>query len=857
MAVRYFGVTKNLDLDPSLIKPDVRPFRYKINEMIISASTLGFIFIIGAIFLLPFINHLNYQGANYDYTEILVIAGLVWYYLTNSRKREYLFRRPMDDDDVDFDEDTGLMYLGYDMEDFSTVWFAKDDLCVHFLVFGSTGSGKSRFLLGILYQAMLIGTGTMYVDGKGDSSIFWLVYSFCRRLGREDDLLVINYLTGGDTIDPDSPFSHRISNTNNPMSYGTADNLNSLIVGLMREAGGDGAMWKGRARTMLKGLLNALVFKRDNENLNLDIMEIRSYFPLDKIRDLSKDNNLEDKARDPLKKYLGELPGYSEQQATAGDIPAKALEQHNFLTMQLTEVMSDLSETYGFIFGVPLGDVDFKDVVFNRRILFVLLPALEKDPDALEGLGKLVIAGVRSALAPALGNRLEGTKREVLDVKPTRSKTPFFLICDEYGYYSVTGFAVVAAQARSLNISVTFAGQNYPSFKQASEAEANATVANTNIKIAMKIEDPDDTFKIFESRGGDAEVATTSGQEIKDTLMSGYSDQRQTRIETKKRVNVRDIVSQDKGQAHLMYGDIISHVQFFWYDPYEAHEAQINSFLMLDKPKPALVHKILNSNKKLTNILEGKESISGPNEILDRGLKALLADMSVAGVFNQDNADASIHALGMIEVRNSIKDIELASKVHNINVVAEYENEDSDADDLSEGSLIANEIARELAEANANRSVSKDTTDSYDDEEEMLMPSSPSGESESDEISAFVNSMSELGEDDILQMLADEGDISDDMLNEASLVDQEFSNILESTVKNNIEKSHTYNSNTMSPKNQLENIQEGSSKAIEILGESRKYPEKPLPSKIEQDVIEDTLASILSQIDEQVTEDVD
>ncbi len=856
MAVRYFGVTKNLDLDPSLIKPDVRPFRYKINEMIISTSTLGFIFLIGAIFLLPFINHYNYQGANYDYTEILVFVSFIWYYLTSSRKREYLFRRPLGEDDIDFDEDTGLMYLGYDMEDFSTVWFAKDDLCVHFLVFGSTGSGKSRFLLGILYQAMLIGTGTMYVDGKGDSSIFWLVYSFCRRLGREDDLLVINYLTGGDTIDPDSPFSHRISNTNNPMSYGTADNLNSLVVGLMREAGGDGAMWKGRARTMLKGLLNALVFKRDNENLNLDIMEIRSYFPLDKIRDLSKDNNLEDKARDPLKKYLGELPGYSEQQATAGDIPAKALEQHNFLTMQLTEVMSDLSETYGFIFGVPLGEVDFKDVVFNRRILFVLLPALEKDPDALEGLGKLVIAGVRSALAPALGNRLEGTKREVLEVKPTKSKTPFFLICDEYGYYSVTGFAVVAAQARSLNISVTFAGQNYPSFKQASESEANATVANTNIKIAMKIEDPDDTFKIFESRGGDAEVATSSGQEIKDTLMSGYADQRQTRIETKKRVNVRDIVNQDKGQAHLMYGDIISHVQFFWYDPYEAHEAQINSFLMLDKPKPALVHKILNANTKLTNILEGKENISGSNEIMDKGLRALLADMTVAGMFNQDNEDASIHALGMIEVRHSIKDIELISKVNNINVVAEYD--DVDINELSEGSLIANEIAKELAEANANRDSSQeDSSDINSDDDQMLMPTAPVSNGESDEINAFVSSMSELDEDDILQVLADEEDVSDDMFNEALLVDKEFGEILESTVKSNIEKKHDYDSSTMSPVNQLDNVKEGSSKVIELLGESRKYPEKPLPSKIEQDVIEDTLASILSQIDEQETSDID
>src|SRR5690606_32881258 len=128
--------------------------------------------------------------------------------------------------------------------------------------------------------------------------------------------------------------------------------------------------------------------------------------------------DLPESAIAPIKKYLLEIPGYTDEDAIMGQINNKAYEQHAYLTMQLTEVMGDLSETYGHIFKAPLGEVDFKDVVFNRRILFVMLPSLEKDPDALAGLGKLVVAGVRSALAPALGNQLEGNKREVIDQKP-------------------------------------------------------------------------------------------------------------------------------------------------------------------------------------------------------------------------------------------------------------------------------------------------------------------------------------------------------------------------------------------------------------------------------------------------------
>ena len=76
--------------------------------------------------------------------------------------------------------------------------------------------------------------------------------------------------------------------------------------------------------------------------------------------------------------------------------------------MQLTRVFTSLADTYGHIMRTNLADVDLKDVVLNRRILVVLLPALEKSPDELSNLGKIVIASLKAMMAAGLGENVEG-----------------------------------------------------------------------------------------------------------------------------------------------------------------------------------------------------------------------------------------------------------------------------------------------------------------------------------------------------------------------------------------------------------------------------------------------------------------
>src|SRR3984885_11304593 len=185
--------------------------------------------------------------------------------------------------------------------------------------------------------------------------------------------------------------------------------------------------------------------------------------------------------------------------------------------MQLTRAFGSLADTYGHIVRTNLAEVDLKDVVLNRRILVVLLPALEKAPDELANLGKVIIASLKAMMAAGLGDSVEGTYKEVVSRKPTTSITPYLCILDEYGYYAVKGFAVVPAQARSLGFSVIFAGQDLPAFQKASKEEAASIGANTNIKICMKLEDPHETWEFFMKTAGEAYVTHVSGFQSKET----------------------------------------------------------------------------------------------------------------------------------------------------------------------------------------------------------------------------------------------------------------------------------------------------------------------------------------------------
>ncbi|QRN03146.1 TraM recognition domain-containing protein [Legionella sp. MW5194] len=650
------GIDTRHEIDPSQLLRDTRTMGQRIADFFADPSNISIVLI-----SLAAVGYYLSQAASL----ILILGGISFLY-SYTRKQMLPFRLPRIARVKDYNDlkpgiktpniARGIAFFGNDRKTNEELWFANEDLRTHALIFGSTGSGKTEALVSLAFNALVQASGFIYVDGKGDNSLYAKVFSMVRSMGREDDLLLINFMTGARDIV--GPQEKRLSNTLNPFCQGSSSMLTQLVVSLMGSSGqsSDGDMWKGRAISFVEALMKLLVYMRDEGAILLDANTIRNYFDLtrleaiviDKVfpRDEQESVNIESVPKlvtDPLRNYLFNLPGYNKEKK--GKQVSQVLEQHGFITMQLVRVFSSLADTYGHIIRTNLAEVDFKDVVLNRRILVVLLPALEKSPDELANLGKVIVSSLKAMMAAGLGEEVEGDYRDVIERKPTNSPTPYMCILDEYGYYAVQGFAVVPAQARSLGFSAIFAGQDLPAFQKASKEEAASIGANTNIKICMKLEDPTETWDFFTKTAGEAYVTKVDSFQTKDTSFSNsYMDTKSSSYEKRARIDLLDLKEQTEGEAHIFFKSKIVRARMFYANPKPVKQLKLNQFLKVEPPPDDYLAKLQKQLSSFQRVLDsGDLSIkkdveneeislitkalreSNVVEPIERGVSALLA----------------------------------------------------------------------------------------------------------------------------------------------------------------------------------------------------------------------------------------
>jgi len=638
------GLDENQELPSALLLRDTRTTTMRMRDFFkdpANSASLLIAFAIGA-FLVP------------SLVEVFTLIALGVFAYAQTREFKLPFRMPLRSKAPDYNDPLpgtqkprqarGICFFGNEKKSGEELWFNNDDMRTHVLIFGSTGSGKTEALVSIAFNALVQGSGFLYVDGKGGNSLFAKVFSMARAMGREDDLLLINFMTGArDVIGAQEK---RLSNTMNPFCNGSSSMLSQLVVSLMDSGGGggDGDMWKGRAIVFVEALMKVLVYMRDKGKLLLDANTIRNYFELPRLEAMAVDKmfirdkdepvslaDAPDLILEPINNYIINLPGYD--RSKKGKQASQVLEQHGFITMQLTKVFGSLSDTYGHIMRTNLAEVDLKDVVLNRRILVVLLPALEKSPDELSNLGKVIIASLKAMMAAGLGDSVEGTYKEVITRKPTNAPTPYMCILDEYGYYAVKGFAVVPAQARSLGFSVIFAGQDLPAFQKASKEEAASIGANTNIKICMKLEDPVETWEFFSKTAGESYVTKVdSFQTNSSSILNNYMDSRSASSEKRARVDLLDLKEQREGEAHIFFKSKIIRARMFYANPPPVERMRINHFLKVEPPLSRTLIDLENRLVNLTSLVDSNDLVLylDPNDEAEE-LRI------VAGVMNEQN----------------------------------------------------------------------------------------------------------------------------------------------------------------------------------------------------------------------------
>ncbi len=609
------GLEAQHEQDQRALIRDTRPLTTRVADFLSDSLNTAIILAAAAVgaFIFP------------AFAELFLLVGVSLFIYAKTRRITLPFRLPQISKRPDFNDlkpgvgkpniARGICFFGNERSSKNELWFTNEDMRTHVLIFGSTGSGKTEALVSLAYNSLVQASGFIYVDGKGDNSLFAKVFSMARSMGRADDVLVINFMTGA--RDVVGAQERRLSNTLNPFAMGSSSMLAQLVVSLMDSSSNssDGDMWKGRAISFVEALMKLLVYMRDAGHILLDANSIRHYFLLpkleaivvDKIFPRDKDEpvsleNVPDIVMEPLENYVDNLPGYD--RSKKGRQVSQVLEQHGFITMQLTRVFTSLADTYGHILRTNLAEVDLHDVVLNRRILVVLLPALEKSPAELSNLGKVIISSLKAMMSSGLGSDLEGTYGELILRKPTNSPTPFLCILDEYGYYAVEGFAVVPAQARSLGFSTIFAGQDLPAFQKASKEEAASIGANTNIKICMKLEDPVETFDFFNKTAGESFVTKVDAfQTNPQSVMNTYLDTRSSSAEKRARIDLLDLKEQGVGQAHIFFKSKIIRAQFFFANPVPVKRLRLSHYLKVDEPPTRLLLELESRTKKFAEAL--------------------------------------------------------------------------------------------------------------------------------------------------------------------------------------------------------------------------------------------------------------
>lgn len=458
----------------------------------------------------------------------------------------------------------GIFFVGNAMQTASELWLKAKDVLTHIMLFGTTGSGKTEALVSLAYNALVTGSGFFYIDPKAAPKLAVQTWQLARYMGRDDDYRVMNYGTSGKAKGA-SP--RRMSNTNNPFTFGSAEALTQLLVSLMPATDGQNSIFADKAQALISGVMYALVDLRDKGLIKLSTRTIRDNLSIETCVKLALREDLDKDARDAIQaglKTSGWISGkdFSEQ-------PEAFAEQFGYAQSYFGKALSSLTDTYSHVYGMEDGEVDFADAIMQRRILVVMLPSLEKAPAELASLGKISLSAIRNACAVGLGAQIEGSAEDTLESLPTDAMGigPYLCVVDEYAAIVTPGFEVVLTQGRGLGVAAIVASQDYAGIFEVDQKGAQQMVANTSLKIFMKLQDAEKTWGLIRDLAGQSTVLRTTGYSVNERTGGAYRDSLNTTVEKEDRVELRDLQEQIEGEAHLVFGGQIVRGDMFYANP--------------------------------------------------------------------------------------------------------------------------------------------------------------------------------------------------------------------------------------------------------------------------------------------------
>ena len=547
----------------------------------------------------------------------------------------------------------GIIHIGNDYRTQQELWIGDEDGRQHVAVPGTTGAGKTEGLFSLVSSALTHDSGFIFVDGKADNKLYAKVAALARRYGREDDVLVLNFLVASGAKD---------SNSFNPFAIGNADVIRELLVSQIEASptGGqsDGNhVFMGRAVALMGALAPALVWLRDNKGIPIDIERIRFATELQSIVSLSLERqfrrldvtsgtvdvlpvpDIPEELLYPLRAYLGETGGYDASLPYNQQRSDKPAEQHSYVTMHFSATFQQLAGSLGHIFKCETGDIDMRDVVLNRRILVVNLPTLENSGETTAALGKIVVAALRNMMAQTLGASLEGDYQEIVANKPSMAPMPFPVVLDEVGYYVVPGMDKMLAMGRGLGFMFYLGFQEVAGLRARIGETMYSLLGNANFQVLMRLQEGSETRRYIEQTAGDTNVMQLNAYHQSD--MGGFRDARHAELRRVARVEWNDLRNLIEGEAIIIFGPRRVYAKLFFATAEVDGPMRLNRPVRLLPPRPEQAGQMSRRIEKIVNALDAGWARPDGERSQNGAVSALLEGLRL-GLDSGDPLDAAI-----------------------------------------------------------------------------------------------------------------------------------------------------------------------------------------------------------------------
>lgn len=224
----------------------------------------------------------------------------------------------------------------------------KPIYCDNFPIYmtGSCGSGKTKIITSFSDQFISRGEGLIYVEAKGDTSVYMDLFASCMENDRIEDFFLLNFYKSYNQNDQSS-ITH------------TIDFINPLI--------GNDFAFNLIAGDILSSLIHSLCLCIKNNNGLVNIENLNSFLSLDNINSFLA-NPLFTEAHEIIEDYLESISYFSDS--------FRSLKKHALNSIEYIDFL-DYCENYKSMFSTS-PDISIDLAYSKNKIVLILLPALEK-----------------------------------------------------------------------------------------------------------------------------------------------------------------------------------------------------------------------------------------------------------------------------------------------------------------------------------------------------------------------------------------------------------------------------------------------------------------------------------------------